>query len=84
MLERVWSMVSLWGLSMALGTIAFIGAVAFRQGWLILAYGGLLLVIFAQGGISGWLGDLLFWNGLAIAGIGLWRNRRTAKPTSSL
>jgi hypothetical protein len=71
MLERMWSTVSMWGLGMALGTTAFIFAVAARQPWLIVTTSGLLLVAFAQGGIGGWLGKLVFWTGLAVVGIGL-------------
>jgi hypothetical protein len=35
-------LLSMWGLALALGTIAFIAAVASRQRWLILSNGGLL------------------------------------------
>ena len=51
-------LLSMWGLAMALLTIAVIAAVASRQSWLIATNGGLPLVAFAQGGIVGWLGKL--------------------------
>jgi hypothetical protein len=71
-MEQLWSM---WGLGVALMAIAFIGAVASRQRWLIVSNGGLLLMAFALGGIGGWLGDLVLLTGLAISGIGFWRER---------
>ena len=77
------SMLTTWGVGMALVTTAFIGAVASRQGGLIVTNGGLLLVAFALGDTGGWLGKLLFSTGLATVGIGLWRIGQTAKPTSS-
>jgi len=73
----------MWGLGVALGTTAFVGAVVARQRWLIVTTGGLLLVAFAQGGIGGWLGTLLFWTGLAVVGIGLRLYGQTDKPPSS-
>ena len=73
---------SMWEFGMALGTTAFIFAVAARQLWLIVTTGGLLLVAFAHGGIGGWLGKLLFWTGLAVVGIGLRLYGQTTKPTS--
>ena len=76
-------MLSTWGIGTALVTTSFIFAVATRQRWLIVTNGGLLLVVFAQGGINGWLGTLLLWTGLAMVGIGLWLYGQTAKPTSS-
>ena len=69
---QLWSM---WGLGVALMAIAFIGAVASRQRWLIVSNGGLLLMAFALGGIDGWPGDLVLLTGLAISGIGFWRER---------
>ena len=77
------SMLTTWGVGMALVTTAFIAAVASGQGGLIVTNGGLLLVAFALDDTGGWLGKLLFSTGLAIVGIGLWRIGQTAKPTSS-
>jgi hypothetical protein len=79
-MERLWSM---WGLALALGTIGFIAAVVSRDRWPIVSNGGLLLMVFAYDGIGGWLGDLVFWTGLAMGWIGLWRQRQTTKPTAS-
>ena len=59
-------LLSMWGLAVALGAISSIAAVVSRQGWLILTNVGMLLVIFAQRGLDGWLADLMFWTGLAI------------------
>jgi hypothetical protein len=78
------SMLTTWGVGMALVTTALIGAVASRQGWLIVTNGGLLLMAFALGDTGGWLGKLLFLTGLAIVGIGLWRSGQTAKPPRSM